>query len=90
MISVAIKLIRGTLELLQPQLDRGSIRLRRVGGSSPWLALGNASQLEQLFLNLCLNALAAMDPHGEFTVRVADLSDAGGSTLLVERTRVPA
>ena len=90
MISVAIKLIRGTLELLQPQLDRGSIRLRQIEDSSPWPAPGNASQLEQLFLNLCLNAFAAMDTHNEFTVRVADLSDGDDSTLLVERTRVPA
>jgi len=31
-----------------------------------------------------------MDTHNEFTVRVADLSDGDDSTLLVERTRVPA
>ena len=76
--------IRNTLELLQPQLDGRGISLRRVGDTSPRPVLGNASQLEQLFLNLCLNALEAMDPHGELTVRVADLSDGGGSTLLVE------
>jgi len=76
--------IRSTLELLQPQLDGRGISLRRVGDTSPRPVLGNASQLEQLFLNLCLNALEAMDPHGELTVRVADLSDGGGSTLLVE------
>jgi two-component system nitrogen regulation sensor histidine kinase GlnL len=76
--------IRNTLELLQPQLDGRGIRLRRVGDSSPRPVLGNASQLEQLFLNLCLNALEAMDSDGELTVRVADLSEGGGSTLLVE------
>jgi PAS domain S-box-containing protein len=76
--------IRNTLELLQPQLDGRGISLRRVGDTSPRPVLGNASQLEQLFLNLCLNALEAMDPDGELTVRVADLSDGGGSTLLVE------
>jgi PAS domain S-box-containing protein len=76
--------IRNTLELLQPQLDGRGIRLRRVGDSSPRPVLGNASQLEQLFLNVCLNALEAMDSDGELTVRVADLSEGGGSTLLVE------
>jgi len=90
MISVAAKPIRDSLDLLPSELVGRGIRLRRVGDTSPRPVLGNASQLEQLFLNLCLNALEAMDPHGELTVRVADLSDGGGSTLLVERTRVPA
>ena len=73
-----------TLQLLEPRLEELRIALRRVGESSPRPVLGNASQLEQLFLNLCLNALEAMDPGGELTVRVADLSEGGGSTLLVE------
>jgi PAS domain S-box-containing protein len=76
--------LRDTLELLQPRLEEGRIALRRVGEDTPRQVLGNASQLEQLFLNLCLNALEAMDPGGELTVRVADLCEGGGSTLLVE------
>jgi PAS domain S-box-containing protein len=82
-VDVAVPL-RNTLELLQPSLEERRITLRRVGEGVPRLVLGNASQLEQLFLNLCLNALEAMDPGGELTVRVADLSEGGGSTLLVE------
>ncbi|MGH7410925.1 MAG: ATP-binding protein [Candidatus Methylomirabilis sp.] len=73
-----------TLDLLRPQLEERRIALRRVGEGAPRPVLGNASQLEQLFLNLCLNAVEAMDPGGELTVRVADLSEGGGSTLLVE------
>jgi PAS domain S-box-containing protein len=73
-----------TLELLQPRLEERRVTLRRVGETAPRPVLGNASQLEQLFLNLCLNALEAMEPGGELTVRVADLSEGGGSTLLVE------
>ena len=46
--------------------------------------LGNTSQLQQLFLNLCLNAIQAMEPGGELTVRVVDLSEGGGKTLIVE------
>ena len=33
-------------------------------------------------LYLCLNAIEAMGPGGEFTARVADLSEAGSTTLL--------
>jgi PAS domain S-box-containing protein len=73
-----------TLQLLQPRLEERRVALRQVGESAPRQVLGNASQLEQLFLNLCLNALEAMDSGGELTVRVADLSEGGGSTLLVE------
>jgi PAS domain S-box-containing protein len=73
-----------TLALLQPQLEGHGVALRRVTHGTCNPVLGNASQLEQLFLNLCLNALEAMDSGGELTVRVADLSQGGGSTLLVE------
>jgi signal transduction histidine kinase len=76
--------IGDTLQLLQPRLEERRVSLRRVGETAPRPILGNASQLEQLFLNLCLNALEAMDSGGELTVRVADLSEGGGSTLLVE------
>jgi len=76
--------LRDTLELLQPRLDERRTGLRRVADGTPRPVLGNVSQLEQLFLNLCLNALEAMEPGGELTVRVADLADGRGSTLLVE------
>jgi PAS domain S-box-containing protein len=76
--------LRHTLELLRPQLEKCNIRLRQVAAGVPRPILGNASQLEQLFLNLCLNAVEAMEPGGELTVRVADLCEGGGTTLLVE------
>jgi len=76
--------MQDTLETLQPRFEEQRIRLRLVADGTPRRIQGNASQLEQLFLNLCLNALEAMEPGGELTVRVADLSEGGGSTLLVE------
>ncbi|MEX2224701.1 MAG: ATP-binding protein [Candidatus Rokuibacteriota bacterium] len=76
--------LRDTLETLHAELDDRKIQLRQVGETTRRRVLGNASQLQQLFLNLCLNAVQAMDPAGELTVRVADLSEGGGNTLLVE------
>jgi two-component system, NtrC family, nitrogen regulation sensor histidine kinase GlnL len=76
--------LRDTLETLHAQMEDRQIRLRQVGEVAHRTVLGNPSQLHQLFLNLCLNAIQAMEPGGELTVRVADLSEGGGSTLIVE------
>lgn len=76
--------MRHALEVLQPQLDERRVHVRQVSDGRPRRIVGNVSQLEQLFLNLCLNALEAMAPEGELTLRVADLSEGGGTTLLVE------
>jgi PAS domain S-box-containing protein len=82
-IDVSIPL-QATIDLIRPQIEARGLRLRHVSGGPPRPLLGNASQLEQLFHNLCLNAIEAMQPGGELTVRLADLCEAGGTTLLVE------
>ena len=76
--------LRSALELLLPEREARGVQLRRVGIESVPKIVGNDSLLEQLFHNLCLNAIEAMTAGGELTVRVADLCEAGGSTLLVE------
>ena len=76
--------LRDTLETLHAQMEDRQIRLRQVGEVGAPTVHGNPSQLEQLFLNLCLNAIQAMEPGGELTVRVADLSEGGGNALIVE------
>jgi len=76
--------LRDTFETLHAQMEDRQIRLRQVGDEARRSVLGNASQLQQLFLNLCLNAIQAMEPGGELTVRVVDLSEGGGRTLIVE------
>jgi PAS domain S-box-containing protein len=76
--------LRDTIETLHAEMEDRKIELRQVGELPRRPVLGNVSQLQQLFMNLCLNAIQAMSPGGELTVRVADLSEGGGSTLLVE------
>lgn len=76
--------LQSALELLLPERETRGVGLRQVGLEPTREIIGNSSQLEQLFHNLCLNALEAMTAGGELTVRVADLCEAGGSTLLVE------
>ena len=71
--------LRDTLETLHAELEDRRSRLRRVGEQTRRPVLGNASQLQQLFMNLCLNAMQAMEPGGELTVRVADLTEGAGA-----------
>jgi PAS domain S-box-containing protein len=76
--------LRDTIETLRPLLEERGVRLRQEVDATPHAVLGNASQLEQLFLNLCLNAIEAMQSGGELTVRIAEISEGTGSTLRVE------
>lgn len=76
--------IQDVLETLYAQMEEQHIRLRQVGTAAGRTVLGNVSQLQQLFLNLCLNAIQAMESGGELTVRVVDMSDSGSATLMVE------
>ena len=50
----------------------------------PIFTLGEPNQLKQLFLNLFLNSLEAMEPGGTLTVRLKGRSGGGDSALLVE------
>jgi two-component system sensor histidine kinase HydH len=76
--------IQATLEALGPRLEADRIAVRMVGDSMARPIVGNASRLEQLFGNLCLNAIDAMASGGELTVRIADPADAIGGALVVE------
>jgi signal transduction histidine kinase len=79
-----LEAMQATLEALSPVLERTQIAVRQVLGGVPSPVLGNMSRLEELFRNLCLNAIEAMGSGGELTVRIADLAEASGGSVLVE------
>jgi two-component system NtrC family sensor kinase len=76
--------LRDTFETLPAPMEDRQTRVRQVGDGAHRPVRGNPSQLQQLFLNLCLNAIHAMEAGGELTVCVTDLSEGGGRTLIAE------
>ncbi len=71
--------ISDALELLQPRLEERGIATLWASDPEPHPILGDHEALEQLFLNLFLNALEAMEPGGTLSVRV---DGADGSTIV--------
>jgi PAS domain S-box-containing protein len=62
--------VNDALELLQPRLEETAITTQWNPGAQPCLVMGDHAELEQLFLNLFINALEAMAPGGVLTVRL--------------------
>jgi signal transduction histidine kinase len=60
-----------TLELLRAHLEQRHLRLCCVYRDDEAIIVGDSVQLKQLFLNLLLNAVEAMDPGGVLTVSLA-------------------
>jgi PAS domain S-box-containing protein len=65
-----------TIQLLEPQLRSASFELVRHYGEQLPGAYGNASKLQQVFMNLILNARDAMPSGGQLTIqtRLVDTS----------------
>jgi PAS domain S-box-containing protein len=59
------------IELVQPMLQEGGKRLVATPGSEPCVVMGNPLELEQLFLNLLLNAHEATPVGGTVAVEIA-------------------
>lgn len=74
------KLLEDTLQLLEPQLRKGEVRIvRRYAETSP-VILGSAGKLQQVFTNLILNAQDAMGGSGEIELTTSN----GGDEVTVE------
>ena len=76
--------INETLVLLRAQVDQTRTRVRKEFEDPAPLVVVDASQLKQLFLNLCLNAIEAMGPGGELTVRVTRRHASGADWVVAE------
>ena len=81
-----IEPLEETLALLRGQFLQKRIRITRAYGASNTRISGDSDQLKQLFLNLLMNAVEAMDQDGEVIVRLADRATHDGHSLLIEVT----
>jgi signal transduction histidine kinase len=73
-----------TLALLRAQLEQTqTVVHRKFEESAPYVAVDDG-QLKQLFLNLFINAIEAMGPGGELTVRLSRKEQHGTSWLVAE------
>jgi PAS domain S-box-containing protein len=88
--------IGDVLSLLEHQLEKGSIKVRRELSSIPVLVDGFEFKLQQVFLNLLLNARDAMPRGGWLTIAtrvegaeaVAEVSDTGSGIPAEHLTRI--
>ncbi len=79
------RVLDDTLQLLEPQLRNAKLDINKNFGEDLPAAYGNASKLQQVFMNLVLNARDAMPAGGRLTINtrlvdtslVVDLRDTG-------------
>jgi PAS domain S-box-containing protein len=76
--------IEETLALLRGQIEQARITVKSTYECELPLVNGDNAQLKQLFLNLFMNALEAMEPGGKLLVRLTTGEDSGSPTLMVK------
>lgn len=74
--------IEDTLHLLRAKLSQSGVQLRYTPSAAPVTIEANKGQLQQVFLNLALNAIQAMPHGGSLSVRFA----AAGSSVHIDFT----
>ncbi len=79
-----IEPLEETLALLRAQFLQKRINLTRAYTASNTRISGDSDQLKQLFLNILINAVEAMEHDGQLTIRLADLATHDGQSLLIE------
>ncbi|MBI4611576.1 MAG: PAS domain-containing protein [Candidatus Rokubacteria bacterium] len=76
--------IEETLALLRGQLKQAHITVKSAYPSELPLVAGDPAQLKQLFLNLFMNALEAMEPGGELSIRLTTREYFGNQSVVAD------
>lgn len=79
-----IEPLEETLALLRGQFLQKRINLTRAYAASNTRISGDSDQLKQLFLNIVINAVEAMEQDGQLAIRLADRATHDGQSLLIE------
>jgi PAS domain S-box-containing protein len=69
------KPLADALEFIRPAFDEKRIQLTAVLGEQPRIVVGDDGELEQLFLNLLMNAYEATPPDGAVGVEVSTVGE---------------
>jgi signal transduction histidine kinase len=72
------------LSLLRPQLEQRSIAIQTRYPDTVRAIFGDPAQLEQLFLNILLNAIDATPADGEVTITIGSRGHAPGDAVTVD------
>jgi two-component system sensor histidine kinase HydH len=78
------ELLEHSLRLLQPQANEKLINLKKNYRAEPDTVQGDDAQLQQVIMNLLLNALDAMGPNGTLTIGTEiGIADDGAQVLKI-------